>query len=94
MILACKACKEGVPAYCQTCFENIPIGLSRIFKKKVWKNAGGKCENIVNGKRCNESDECCLTVHHEDKMNHPYNPKKAKLMCLNCHIGRIHRNVK
>jgi len=82
--IKCKKCHEREAEYCTRCHAFRRILLDKRFKKKVWANAYGRCE------MCGETDERCLTVHHEDKEKYPFDVKKAKLVCLNCHWGRIH----
>lgn len=54
-----------------------------IFKKTVLKRDNYTCQD------CGEKDRRCLTVHHKDKENHPFNPEYGVCLCRNCQ-AKIH----
>jgi hypothetical protein len=83
----CRICKINEATVCEDCLTSTRTKREHIFDHKVWQKAGKKCE------MCGELDKKCLTVHHLDKLNHPYDPEFAKLLCFNCHFGRTH-NIK
>ena len=85
--IKCTVCgdEEAMFIQCEKCMVRSKAGRNGMFRKRVFKERGKKCE------KCGESEMICLTIHHLDKKNHPYNIKKVKVLCLNCHVGRIHR---
>lgn len=83
----CRLCKLNEATVCEDCLSSSKTERDAIFKHKVWKRAGKKCQI------CGESDKRCLTVHHLDKLNHPYDPGYALLLCFNCHSGRMGQNT-
>lgn len=83
----CVKCKEKEAEYCKECHDNRRIAQEKMFRKKVLRRDNYTCQD------CEENDKRCLTVHHKDKENHPFNPDYAKCLCYNCQ-AKIHRKGK
>lgn len=85
--IICTVCgdNEAIFIQCESCVVKNKIKRNAIFKKRVFKERGKKCE------MCGEGEKICMTIHHLDKKNHPYDIKKVRVLCLNCHVGKIHK---
>jgi hypothetical protein len=87
--ILCFACGKNPAQYCHFCLHAGRIKREKEFTRQVWEKAGGKCE------MCGMDDKRCLTIHHlEGNGENKYNVGKAQLLCLNCHIGKIHKQIR
>lgn len=82
--MICERCGQREAKFCEVCLTGDRIAEKKTFKRKVWQNANKKCE------MCGEDDKRCLSVHHENKEQYPFDPDRSKLLCYNCHLGKIH----
>jgi hypothetical protein len=81
----CQICKVNDAVICIDCHGNTSKGRKREFKYRMIKERK-VCE------MCGESDKSCLSLHHErDKETHYYDEDSVKVLCLNCHFGKIHK---
>ena len=85
--MKCKRCNTNEAEYCETCLTGERIKEKKVFKKRIWARAKRKCEI------CNFEDDRCLTIHHIDKKLHPFDVKWAILLCLNCHLCKVHNRL-
>jgi hypothetical protein len=88
--IKCMVCgeKEAVFIQCERCMVASKQGRHGKFKKLAYKTLGKKCN------RCGETDPMCLSIHHHDKNGHPYDLKYVEVLCLNCHMGRVHKQIR
>jgi hypothetical protein len=85
----CKVCQEKEAVFCEQCHGFTHKTRRQKFKQTLFKLKGYKCE------MCGTKEKGVLTIHHTEigsKANEAqYNPEKCKILCYNCHWGKIHR---
>jgi len=88
--IICRTCGENEAIFiqCEKCLVESKQGRNGKFKRLVYKTKGRKCE------RCGEDDMKCLSIHHKDKKGHPYDIEWVEVLCLNCHMGKIHKQIR
>ena len=88
--IMCMVCgeKEANFIQCEKCMVASKGERGIKFKRLIWKTKGAKCE------MCGFDDKNCLSIHHLDKKNHPYDMEYVQVLCLNCHMGKIHKQLR